>query len=253
MKDLTIIIPIIEFNDEEKVMYQEALESAKGNAEKLIVVGGPNAIEKVEKVDGVEYLVNDTDDTTYCAQVNFVIDKVKTKYFSVLEFDDKFNKFWFSNVEQYIKNDIDDMFGYLPLTILFDCNLKGEVGFANEAYWASSFSEEIGYLDLNSMLDYFNFNVSGAIFKTEEFKTLGGLKASMKLTFWYEFLLRALHKGKKMYVIPKAGCIHRINRIGSISEDYAKNMSDKEADFWFDLAKREYMFTKDRKKVYEEE
>lgn len=70
----------------------------------------------------------------------------------------------------------------------------------------------------------------------------------MKLVFWYEFLLRALYKEKRIFVIPKIGYYHYVNREGSITSEYAKNMSVKEADWWIDLAAKEMYFPQDRKK-----
>lgn len=120
--------------------------------------------------------MENTGNTEYTAQVNFAVDNVKTKYFSVLEYDDTFSKIWFANVEKYISVDTDNTFAFLPLTEIIDAPSNEIIGYANEAVWASSFSEEIGYLDNESMQDYINFNTSGAIFKTEDFKTLGNLR-----------------------------------------------------------------------------
>ena len=64
------------------------------------------------------------------------------------------------------------------------------------------------YLDIEAVQDYLNFNMSGAVIRKKDFVSLGGLKTSMKLVFWYEFLLRALYKQKKFYVVPKVGYIH---------------------------------------------
>ena len=49
----------------------------------------------------------------------------------------------------------------------------------------------------------------------------------MKLTFWYEYLLRAVNNGKKIYVIPKVGYRHHILRDDSLSDFYSKNMEIK--------------------------
>lgn len=250
MKDLTIIIPIVELNAEKFQFYTKAIESAKG--ENIIVVGSPEAIKSAQQnICPVTYIEN-KGDTCYAAQVNLAVKSVKTKYFSVLEFDDVYSKIWLKNVEEYISVDTEDTFGYFPLTEIVDNQTKQVIGYANEAFWASSFSEEIGVLDINSIQDYLNFNTSGAVFKTEEFIALGGLKESMKLVFWYEFLLRVIYKEKRIYVIPKVGYFHTVNREGNMTTEYASTMSPKEADWWIDLAKKEYFFPQDRKKTYEE-
>jgi hypothetical protein len=75
----------------------------------------------------------------------------------------------------------------------------------------------------------------------------------MKLTFWYEFLLRAAYKGKRMFVIPKIGYYHTIGREYSLSRFYGNNMSEDEANWWIELAKKEYFFPHDRNKTYQEE
>lgn len=253
MKDLTVIIPILSLDSKEKKdMFKKALKSASG-AESIIVVGNSEALSGIEKVSKNTTLLENTGDTEYVAQVNFSVENVKTKYFSVLEYDDTFSKIWFTNVEKYLSVDTENTFAYLPLTEIIDAPSNEVIGYANEAVWASSFSEEIGCFDNECMKDYLNFNTSGAIFKTEEFKALGKLKESMKLVFWYEFLLRALYKEKRIFVIPKIGYYHYANRDGSMTSEYGKNMSVKEADWWIDLATKEMYFPQDRKKTYEEE
>jgi hypothetical protein len=178
---------------------------------------------------------------------------VKSKYFTVLEYDDMFSDIWFKNAETYIEQDSDDTFAFFPLTEIVDFKTGESFGYANEAVWASSFSEEIGCYDLQSFEDYFNFNASGAIFKTDDFISLGGLKTSLKLVTWYEFILRALYKGKRLFVIPKVGYFHVVNREDSITTRYTTEMSVKESEWWIDLAKKEYFFPQDRNKTYTEE
>lgn len=254
MLDITVIIPIVTLDtDEKKSMLANAINSI-GDVKKIVVVGSAEALKTVETVDSNIVLLENTGDTRYAAQVNFAVNKeVKTKYFSVLEYDDAFSPIWFNNVEKYLSADTDDTFAFLPLTEVVDIRNNDIIGYANEALWASSFSEEIGYFDLNSITDYFNFNTSGGVFKTEDFKSLGMLKTSMKLVYWFEFLMRALYKGKRIFVIPKIGYYHFVNRPDSISAKYSMEMSEKEADWWIDLAKKEYFFPQDRKKTYEEE
>jgi hypothetical protein len=48
-----------------------------------------------------------------------------------------------------------------------------------------------------------------------------------------------------MFVIPKTGYIHMVNRDGSLTNEIA-NMSEKEKLFWLDLAKKEYYFKNER-------
>lgn len=254
MKDITIIVPVVNMeNEKNKELFIRAIESIDDSP--IIVVGPENDIKAIEtlKLSKImRVLVNKSQDTSYAFQVNYAVKDVKTTYFSVLEFDDIYTSIWFKNVQQYLDTDTEDTFAFLPLTEVIDVNM-GPVGFANEAVWASSFSEEIGCYDLQCLEDYLDFNTSGGIFKTQDFITLGSLKASMKLSFWYEFLLRATYKGKRIFVIPKIGYNHFIGREDSLSYIYGNNMSEAEANWWINLAKKEYFFPHDRNKTYQEE
>ena len=79
-----------------------------------------------------------------------------------------------------------------------------------------------------------------------------------KLTFNYEFLLRFHKNGYKSMVIPKIGYKHVNMRNGSLfwlyknSEAVEYKIEPKEALFWMESAKKEYMFNEDRHIIYEE-
>lgn len=250
MKNTTIIIPILPLNTEEELaMFKECIGSIPTNYP-VIVVGNEEAMNSIDKVklpSQTEKLVNEGE-TKLPHQINLAVGSVKTEYFTVLEFDDKFTKNWFRNFDQYSKTIKEDIAAYLPLTEVLDYKTKGIIGYANEAFWASSFSEEIGYMDISSLQDYLNINAHGGIFNTEIFKSYGMLKSSMPILYWYEFLLRALYKGKKVYVIPKVGYIHTVERPGCASETI--EMNQHEFEWWLDLANKEYFFTQDRNKTY---
>ena len=255
MENLTVIIPITTLDtDEKKEMFVKAISSVDDS--NIIVVGDSQAIESLPQDKIKDYIFtiveNNTDNINYASQVNFALKKVKSDYFTVLEYDDIFSPIWFKVLKNYMDADVNDTFAFLPLTEVVDYETKLPFGYSNEAVWASSFSEELGYYDIQSLEYNLNFNTSGGVFKTEDFKNLGGLKSSMELVFWYEFLLRALYKGKKIFVIPKVGYYHTVNRPDSITNVYANTMSEKEADWWVDLAKKEYFFIKDRNKTYKE-
>jgi hypothetical protein len=253
MENLTVIIPIDILNTEEKKgLLKTAIESVDSSA--VIIVGSKDAIESVSdlNLENVKLLTNTSRTKNYAGNVNYAVKNINTKYFSVLEFDDTFSKIWFTNLKKYIEQDKLDTFAFLPLTEVIDFETKESFGYANEAVWASSFSEEIGCFDLQSMEDYLNFNASGGVFKTEDFLSLGSLKASLELVTWYEFFLRVLYKQKRVFVIPKIGYHHFVNRPDSITSNYVKNMTEKEADWWIDLAKKEYFCPQDRKKTYTE-
>jgi hypothetical protein len=138
---------------------------------------------------------------------------------------------------------------FLPLVV--DTDQVGQfLGFTNEALWAMGFSEDIGFLDNNTLLKYQNFQVSGMIMKKDKFEEIGGFKSSMKLTFNYEFLLRATYNDTTIMTIPKVGYKHVNQRDKSLFWNYKfkddMKLSPEEAKFWVDTAKKEYFFTKDR-------
>ena len=259
MRELTIIIPVKEYESSMDDFLHRAIASCLDNR---IILFGKN-VDKYEfkPKDGEQVPVmiqikNDSENLSYQHNVNMAVDMVETKYFSVLEYDDFYSKIWFNNVEKYIECDVDNVSGFLPLTEIIEYSEKSDklnvIGYSNEAFWASSFSDEIGFLDIESLQNYLSFNASGAVFKTSDFISLGKLKESMKLVFLFEYLLRSLHENKRLYVIPKVGYYHFIGRKGSLTDLYNETMSEKEADWWVDLAKKEYFFKKDRNKVYEE-
>jgi hypothetical protein len=90
------------------------------------------------------------------------------------------------------------------------------------------------------------------VFNIKDWLEVGGLKPSIKITFWYEWMLRATSKGKKIFVIPKVGYNHTLGRENSLVETYKKEIDKDETQWWFDLAKRESYFKEDRKKTYED-
>lgn len=265
MKQITTIIPLNEYNESIKDMLNTAIESFaetnKNNVSDLMFVGPKEVLDQVndmlstnkesDKFKNIQYVENE--DSWFSTQINAAVKEVKTDYFSILEFDDEFSPIWFDNVVKYIDNG-DDISVYLPLTEVFDYQHKeqGPIGYVNEAVWASSFSEKLGYFDNECLQDYLIFNTTGGVFRTKDFIEVGGLKESMKLSFWYEFLLRAINKKKNVFVIPKVGYFHMVNRNGSLATNYAQNMNDRESEFWIELARKEYLYKTDRKKTYEE-
>ena len=77
------------------------------------------------------------------------------------------------------------------------------------------------------------------------------LKTKIELSFVYEFLLRVLNSGYKIFFIQKIGCKHVKDRDGSLFKNYMINMSVVDRKFWFETAKKEYFFNNDRDIVKE--
>ena len=257
MKDLTIIVPLVEYTDDMKNMFNASFGSiltADYNEDAKVIFIGPSSSIKVAKEyewgnREVLYLENDKNLAPQY-QINKAVKDVTTAYFTILEFDDKFNSFWFDEVEKYIQH-YPEVGLFLPLMEVYDFKNqeRGAVAYANEAAWSSSFTDEIGYLDVEALKNHFNFIVSGSVFKKSDFNFVSGLKNNIEVFYWYEFLLRFCHNGKKAYVIPKVGYEHMVNRDGNMTS-IIQDKSSEEIDFWFTTAQEEYPYKADRKKTY---
>ena len=192
------------------------------------------------------------DEPNFCDQVNLGITQASSEWVSIFEFDDEYSKIWFDNVERYssVYNDVDI---FLPIVV--DTDEKGKfVGFTNEATFALNISSEIGLLTNEVLQQYQNFQISGMVIKKSVFENIGLFKGTFKLTFGYEFLLRASHYGLKIMSLPKIGYKHTNFRPGSIFWNYKNGdtqLKPEEVKFWIESAKKEYFFTSDRKIKYE--
>ena len=106
MKDLTVIIPIEVLDTTEKQeLFVAALSSVDDS--NVLVVGDKKAIEGLADINLSKFtfatLINTSRSKNYAGQVNFALKSVKSKYFSVLEFDDTYSPIWFKNLEMYIE------------------------------------------------------------------------------------------------------------------------------------------------------
>lgn len=252
-KNILVVIPLHEFNENVEQMLKNAVNSVPSDYNVHISTTNSVYEEYGEHILNLFsdrnlsiYYNSENENSDFCTLVNNSLDK-DSEWFSILEYDDTFNANWFSNVETYIdyKSDVSV---FLPLTELIDYSNGSFIGYGNEAPWASSFSEEIGYIDNECIQQYFDFYMTGGVYNTKDFKDVGGLKPSMKLTFWYEFLLRITNNNKKVYVIPKLGYNHVLNRENSLYDYYQKNVSEDEGKFWLELAKQDYLYKSERSK-----
>lgn len=250
MKDITIIIPVHEYNDNVSELLARAINSIPEKT-KVIISCANGLGENFKKTRYITIIENPNEGITdFSSLVNEGVNNVETPYFSILEFDDEYTDIWFTNVETYME-DKNDVSVFLPMEDLLNYTDGKFVGFGNEAPWASSFSNEVGYIDNDCLQNYFDFYLTGGVFNTDDWKTYGGLKPSIKVSFWYEFLLRLTHNGKKVYVIPKIGYKHYVNRLDSLFVQYNETIEADESNWWFELAKKEYFFKEDRNKTYE--
>lgn len=241
MKELVVIIPMNEFGKENIELLNKAVESVPSELNVLLSVPSGTDGKKLKGISDRLGVVSESEGSSFAELVNAAADAIEEKWFSILEFDDTYTPIWYDNAKKYIE--------FMPSTSVFmyleditDFNDGKYIGFGNEAAWASAFSNEIGFIDNDCLQSYFDFYMTGSIFNTADWKEVGGLKPSIKITFWYEWLLRATNKNKTVYVIPKVGYNHKLGRKGSLIETYKSTIDQEETQWWFDLAKREYMF-----------
>lgn len=249
MENLVVVIPVHEFNDEVGKLLTNAINSVQENIEVRVSCkkGLESKIKKYLKDwSDIKIITNEKSD--FASLVNNGIKN--SKYFSILEYDDEYTPIWFNNVEKYIES-MPDVSVFIPLTDIVDFNTKKFSGCGNEAPWASAFSNNIGFIDNDCLQNFFDFYMTGSVFNTDDWNEVGGLKPSIKLTFWYEYMLRATNKDQKIFVVPKVGYNHYMGRKDSLTENYRENMSKEEQEFWFKLAKKEYFFKEDRNKTFD--
>jgi hypothetical protein len=261
-KNITTLIPLHELSPVFTEWFNKCVKSIEQATDKpgkiLFICPKNNDFEKFfsdwECPEGLEYsVIYNEGKTDFASQINLGVESTETEYFSVLEHDDEYSNIWFNQFTKYVKH-YPDVDVFLPLVV--DTNEEGQfIGFTNEAVWAMGFSEDLGYLDNNTLLKYQNFQVSGMIMKKDKYEEIGGLKPSFRLTFNYEFLLRATYNDAVIMTIPKVGYKHTNQRQHSLFWEYKFNEKEKlsqdEAAFWVELAKKEYFFTSDREVVYE--
>ena len=264
MNDISVIIPVNEINERTEDYFNKGIMSVVNQIEppkKVFIVRADNENLKTffstweqPKVDGIEWsiLIN-TGETDFCSQINFGVESVDTVWFSILEIDDEYSRHWFKNSRTYIEA-YEEVDIFLPLVVDVDTS-NTFLGFTNESVWAMKFSEKMGVLDNNTLLNYQNYQTSGAVIRKETFEDVGMLKPSMKLTFIYEFLLRATYNDTQIMTIPRIGYKHANMREFSLFWKYKNDpeiaVKSEEAAFWVDAAKKEYFFTYDRGLVYE--
>lgn len=241
MKELVVIIPMNEFGKENIELLNKAVESVPSELNVLLSVPNGTDGKKLKGISDRLGVVSESEGSSFAELVNAAANTIEEKWFSILEFDDTYTPIWYDNAKKYIE--------FMPSTSVFmyleditDFNDGRYIGFGNEAAWASAFSNEIGFIDNDCLQNYFDFYMTGSIFNTADWKEVGGLKPSIKITFWYEWLLRATNKNKTVYVIPKVGYNHKLGRKGSLIETYKSTISQEETQWWFDLAKKEYIF-----------
>lgn len=258
---ISVVLPIktgklIGFED----FFKKSIESVKNQKDflqELIIVHGSedylnNFLSSFDFEELNVRLIKWSDLPSFAKQVNRGVELCDSNWCSILEFDDEYSNIWFKNATKYI--DIyKDTDVFLPIVVDVDEKLVF-AGFTNEATFASNVSNEIGILTNETLQTFQNFQISGMVFNKNKFLEMGGIKSNIKLTFGYELFLRLTYNSIKIMTIPRIGYKHMNLREGSIFWNYKngkEKMSQDEAKFWIDSAKKEYFYTNNREIIYE--
>jgi hypothetical protein len=269
--NISVIIPIHTVIDLDQYL-PKALESVTKNSvqpDEILIVrcACPEVTDFLSKYDFTDIknkvrIIETKKTKEFAHMVNSAVEEVKTDYFSILEFDDEYSSIWFKNAVKYIKANSDvDVF--LSHVIDVDQN-NNFIGTTNEVTWSLGFVQgmtpeesysNLGFLDLEALKTFPNFQLSGAVIKKSSFEDIGGIKNNLKLSFIYEFLLRMTYNGYKVMTIPKSGYKHINMRPYSLFWKYRSDdrykLSQEEGKFWMQTAMKEYFFNFDREIKYE--
>lgn len=251
MEDITIILPIHKYRKEDLDMLTKALQSVASNRKtytagklSLICVCPENVkkqitpILKKEIATDFNILVN-KENTDFCSQINLAAKSVTDDYFSILEFDDVYKENWFQMAEKYYYTN-ETVTLFLPINLFVLTHMGKHIQYGNEIAWAGSFSNDLGYIDFDALKDFTSFNLTGGIFNTKDFNTLGGFNTEIKIAFNYDYLLKATSKKLKVFVVPKEGYVHYIGRKDSLTDIYNKEFNTDEIAKIFDSTLASY-------------
>jgi hypothetical protein len=258
MSNVTVILPIHEFGEVVKKYLEFAIQSVLKQVD-----ASPNLLivytHRAEEGGLLTYLeqqaygervstIKNIEKTDFCGQVNFGVQNISTPYFSILEFDDEYSTIYFRNVDKHIYA-LKDVAMFLPITIDVDDKTNQPLQLVNQNIWSNGYVGEngvLGYLNTRSLNEFSFYTLGGAVINKAEYLAVGGLKSNIMLAFTYEFILRFLNNGNKIYTIPKFGYKHTINRDGSLFMGLGAVLTEEDRLFWFETAKKESHFFSDR-------
>ena len=170
--DVSVILPINSSKQRDfDILFDRAVKSLQiqlTDINELVIVHTDEDGLK-SKLEGYDYsgvtvnFIENKGDFDFSSQVNLGVKNAKSKWVSILEFDDEYSSIWFKNVNRFV-NAYPEVDAFLPLVV--DTDEKGMfVGFTNEATFAASLNSEIGYLTNDVLMAYQNFQSSGMVIK----------------------------------------------------------------------------------------
>jgi len=230
--------------------------------------------DSIESGESINYKLVDTKSKYFAELFNelfsYALDN-EYEFFSIMEQEDVFALHWFKYVQKYA-DEKKDVGVFAPL-MRHTVNSIFQ-GIINEIPWVEGIAEEAGVTDSNILLKAETaINILGCAFRVSELVEHlpegenGGytpMKESMKLVNAYEFFLRIIYDAIKIYTIPRNG--YELNLIiksehNPLSSKIPSNITQipaekggitqQEAKFYIDLARKEYFFPEDRNIVFE--
>ncbi len=254
LENLTVIIPLNKLENElDTQLFNVAIESIFTQKSdivpsEVIIITNKETKEQIKTDRPVSFVLNDETSNNYQSQINKAVKEVKTSFFMILDGDDEFTPIYFENVSDHME-EMSNVDMFLP--IVADVTLDKKIHrYINEINWAKDVTnDKHGYLTMETLMNYNLVSINGAVIRKEKFEEAGGLKESMKLTFVYEFLMRFTNIDGITYTIPKIGYLRKINRENCYLAEMSK-MDGDEVNFWWGLAKKEYVWPHDRNKTY---
>ena len=267
MKDVTIIVPVHDFNDDINKYAEKAFasvdvcqENYKDGELNVLIVSSLKEEEKINSLNKClenykfkHEIINNEGNSDFCSQINFGVDSVKTEHFSILEFDDEYTPKWFKMANDYYYGN-ESISVFLPVNMFHDDEYSNWQ-YGNTMALSPTFitqdkddTDDIGIINYPRLEKCSLFNLTGGIFNTKDFIAVGKYKPSIQVAFNYELMLRITKKGLKIMVVPKEGYLHTMGREGCLTNSYLSSMTESERDKWFSLAIRECIYDEDRQK-----
>lgn len=230
--------------------------------------------EQIETDGKINYFLKQTSSENFSKIFNEAFNIAlnnEYEFLSIIEQNDVIGLNWYEQASIYaVENEnVSIFFPIIRNTVngIFS-------GLLNEAPWAEGLAEEAGKVDLN-LLSRFNCIVPiSAIFRINSIKEYSEkkddenyypFKESIKISHYYEFLMRMIYNDVKAMCVPRIGYEFKVKGNDKFKHTCCKipqniaqmsiengGISQLEGKFWMDLAKKEYFFDEDRNKIYEE-
>jgi len=254
LENLTVIIPLNKLENElDNELFVQAVESIyneKNNLlpKEVIVITTKETKAQIKTDRAITFVINNETSDNIQSQINKAVKEVKTSFFMILDSDDELTDFYFKNLAMHME-EMENVDMFLPLVA--DVTLDKRIHkYVNEINWAKDVTnDKHGYLTMETLMNYNLVSINGAAIRKEKFEEAGGLKESMKLSFVYEFLMRFTNIDGIAYTVPKIGYLRKMGRENSYLAQQA-TMEHDEIAFWWNLAKKEYVWPHDRNKTY---